>query len=91
MKIAILVSKYTQNASILTCFLKISSREIPHSKRVSKIIVFLYKMVIFEKKKSDKKILTKLHRFKKISGGSMPPNPPSNKHGFAMRHANSQI
>ena len=24
---------------------------------------------------------TKLHRFKKISRGSMPPNPPSNAHG----------
>ena len=28
---------------------------------------------------------TKLHRFKKFSRGSMPPNPPSNAHGFAMR------
>ena len=28
---------------------------------------------------------TKLHRFKNISRGSMPPNPPSNAHGFAMR------
>ena len=43
-------------------------------------------MVIFEKNKD--KILskytlkrTKLHRFKKISRGSMPPNPPSNAHG----------
>ena len=26
---------------------------------------------------------TKLHRFKKFSRGSMPPNPPSNAHGFA--------
>ena len=28
---------------------------------------------------------TKLNRFKKFSRGSMPPNPPSNAHGFAMR------
>ena len=28
---------------------------------------------------------TKSHRFKKISRGSMPPNSPSNAHGFAMR------
>ena len=28
---------------------------------------------------------TKLHHFKKFSRGSMPPNPPSNAHGFAMR------
>ena len=47
-------------------------------------------MAFFEKNKD--KILskytlkrTKLHRFKKISRGSMPPNPPSNAHGFAMR------
>ena len=26
---------------------------------------------------------TKLHHFKKISRGSMPPNPPSTAHGFA--------
>ena len=26
---------------------------------------------------------TKLHRFKKFSRGSMPPNPPINAHGFA--------
>ena len=26
---------------------------------------------------------TKLHHFKKISRGSMPPNPPSKAHGFA--------
>ena len=28
---------------------------------------------------------TKLHCFKKISRGGVPPNPPSNAHGFAMR------
>ena len=27
-----------------------------------------------------------MHRFKKISRESMPPNPPSNAHGFAMRN-----
>ena len=49
-------------------------------------------MAFFEKNKD--KILskytlkrTKLRRFKKISRGSMPPNPPSNAHGFAMRSA----
>ena len=26
-----------------------------------------------------------MHRFKKFSRGGMPPNPPSNAHGFAMR------
>ena len=46
-------------------------------------------MVIFEKKKYkivSKYTLkrTKLHRFKKFSRGSMPPNPPSNAHSFAM-------
>ena len=47
-------------------------------------------MVISEKNKdkiSSNYILkrTKLHRFKKIYRGSMPPNPPSNAHGFDMR------
>ena len=47
-------------------------------------------MAFFEKNKDkirSKYTLkrTKLHRFKKISRGSMPPNPPSNAHGFAMR------
>ena len=28
---------------------------------------------------------TKLHGFKKFSRGSMPPNHPSNAHGFAIR------
>ena len=46
-------------------------------------------MVIFEKKNKDKISSkytvkrTKLHRLKKISRGSMPPNPPSNAHGKA--------
>ena len=47
-------------------------------------------MAFFEKNKD--KILskytlkrTKLHRFKNFSRGSIPPNPPSNAHGFAMR------
>ena len=34
------------------------------------------------------KIHSKTHQialFKKIFSGSMPPNPPSNAHGFAMR------
>ena len=47
-------------------------------------------MVFFEKNEDkiwSKYTLkrTKLHRFKKFSRGSMPPNPPSNAHGFAMR------
>ena len=47
-------------------------------------------MAFFEKNKDkiwSKYTLkrTKLHRFKKFSRGSMPPNPPSNAHGFAMR------
>ena len=48
-------------------------------------------MVIFEKKNKDKVSSkytlkrTKLHRFKKISRGSMPLNPPSNAQSFAMR------
>ena len=47
-------------------------------------------MAFFEKNKDkiwSKYTLkrTKLHRFKKFSRGGMPPNPPSNAHGFAMR------
>ena len=48
-------------------------------------------MEIFEKKNRDKiwskytLKRTKLHHLKKISRGSMPPNPPNNVHGFAMR------
>ena len=47
-------------------------------------------MAFFEKNKDkiwSKYTLkrTKLHRFKNFSRGSMPPNPPSNAHGFAMR------
>ena len=47
-------------------------------------------MAFFEKNKDkiwSKYTLkrTKLHRFKKFSRGSMPPNPPRNAHGFAMR------
>ena len=47
-------------------------------------------MAFFEKNKDkiwSKYTLkrTKLHHFKKFSRGSMPPNPPSNAHGFAMR------
>ena len=47
-------------------------------------------MAVFEKNKDkirSKYTLkrTKLHRFKKISRGGMPPNPPSNAHGLAMR------
>ena len=43
-------------------------------------------MAFFEKNKDkirSKYTLkrTKLHRFKKFSRGSMPPNPPSNAHG----------
>ena len=47
-------------------------------------------MAFFEKNKDkiwSKYTLkrTKLHCFKKFSRGSMPSNPPSNAHGFAMR------
>ena len=47
-------------------------------------------MAFFEKNKDkigSKYTLkrTKLHHFKKFSRGNMPPNPPSNAHGFAMR------
>ena len=47
-------------------------------------------MVNFEKKYRQNLIKytlkrTKLHRLKKFSRRSMPPNPPSNAHGFAMR------
>ena len=48
-------------------------------------------MEIFEKKNKNKiwskytLKRTKLHHLKKISRGSMPPNPPNNAHGFAMR------
>ena len=48
-------------------------------------------MAFFEKNKDkiwSKYTLkrTKLHRFKKFTRGSMPPNPPNNAHGFAMRN-----
>ena len=87
MKIAILVSKYTPKRINRSMFSKISSREIPHSKRISKIIIFYIKNGNFWKKNTykiwSKYTLkrTKLHRFKKISRGSMPPNP------LAMRMA----
>ena len=32
---------------------------------------------------------TKLHHFKKISWGSMPPNPPSKRVASHSRHANT--
>ena len=60
MKIAILVSKYTPKRINRNMFSKISSREIPHSKRVSKIIFFYIKNGNFRKKintKSDKNTL----------------------------------
>ena len=91
MKIVILVSKYTPKRINRNRFSKISSREIPHNKCVSKIFIFYIKNGIFLKKNKDKMWSkytlkrTKLHRFKKISRGSMPPNPPSTAHGFAMR------
>ena len=43
MKIAILVSKYTPKRINRNMFSKISSCEIPHSKRVFIIYFFLYK------------------------------------------------
>ena len=91
MKIAILVSNYTPERINRNRFSKISSREIPHNKCVSKIFIFLYKKWYFLKKNKDKirskytLKCTKLHRFKKFSRGSMPPNPSNNAHGFAMR------
>ena len=81
MKIAILVSKYTPKRNNRNMFSKISSWEIPHSKRVSKIFIFYIKNGNFWKKNKDKiwskytLKRTKLHCFKKFSRGSMPPNP----------------
>ena len=43
MKIAILVSKYTPKRINRNRFSKISSREIPHNKCVSKIFIFYIK------------------------------------------------
>ena len=43
MKIAILVSKYTPKRINRNMFSKISSLEMPHSKRVSKIFIFYIK------------------------------------------------
>ena len=40
-------------------------------------------MAFFEKNYTLKR--TKLQCFKKFSRGGMPPNPPNNAHGFAMR------
>ena len=55
MKIAILISKYTPKRINRNIFSKISSWELPHSKRVSKVFIYLYKkIVIFEKKKKTK-------------------------------------
>ena len=51
MKIAILVSKYTPKRINRNRFSKISSREIPHNKCVSKIFIFYIKNGIFEKNK----------------------------------------
>ena len=64
MKIAILVSKYTPKRINRNMFSKISSREIPHSKRVSKIMIFYIKMIIFEKKEIQNliKIHSKTHQ-----------------------------
>ena len=88
MKIAILVSKYTPKRINRIRFSKISSREIPHNKCVSKIFIFLYKKWHFlkkiKKKNWSKYTLkrTKLHRYKKIfSGGACPQTP------LAMRMA----
>ena len=58
MKIAILDSKYTPKRINRNMFSKIYSREIPHSKRVSKINIFYIKNGNFRKKintKSDQK------------------------------------
>ena len=60
MKIAILVSKYTPKRINRNMFSKNVSREIPHSKRVSKIINFYIKNGNFWKKintKSDQNTL----------------------------------
>ena len=87
MKIVILVSKYTPKRINRNRFSKISSREIPHNKCVSKIFVFYIKNGIFLKKiktKSDQNT-HQIAPIKKFSRGSMPPNPPSNAHGCAMR------
>ena len=54
-------------------------------------------MVIFEKEQnkicSKYTLKAKTHSFKKLSRGSMLPNPPNNAHGFTMasQHANFQI
>ena len=52
-------------------------------------------MAFFEKNKDkiwSKYTLkrTKLHRFKNFFRGSMPPNPPSNAHGFDMQIPKSE-
>ena len=59
MKIAILVSKYTPRRINRNMVSKISSCEIPHSKRVSKIFLFYIKMVILKQKQRQN--LIKIH------------------------------
>ena len=54
MKIVILVPKYTPKRINRNRFSKISSREIPHKKCVSKIFIFLYKKWHFFEKNKDK-------------------------------------
>ena len=46
------------------------------------VIIEIFKDKIWSKYTPKR---TKLHHFKKFSRGSMPPNPPSKAHGFAMR------
>ena len=69
-------------------FSKFSPKVIPHSKRVSKIFIFYIKKRKFWKKFKDKigsKYTPNGTILKKFLEGTMPPNPPSKAHGFAMR------
>ena len=84
MKIAILVLKYTPKRINRNMFSKIFSREIPHSKRVSKIIIFYIKNSNLKKinAKSDQnliKIHSETHQiaaFQKMFSGEHAPEPP---------------
>ena len=81
MKIVILVSKYTPKCINRNRFSKISSREIPHNKCVSKIFIFYIKNGIFLKKiktKSDQNTPYNAPNctvLKNFLGGACPRTP----------------
>ena len=96
-----IISKYIPKCINRKCFQKVSSRELPNSKRVSKILIFYtrkwYFKIFYIKNGSLKKFKfkiwskytpkrSKLHHLKKIrGGGSIPPNPPSKANNYGFQ------